>query len=89
MVNEFKDAGKVLEFRYNDLRSSWYAFLGLLSISFKDGAECDKCGKIPDTIVCDATGMGYQRKYLTLGLADSGNQYVHKRYSYEFFSINF
>lgn len=87
MVREHKDAGDTYfseRFRYNDLRSSWYAFLKLLSISFEDGAECDKCGKIPETIVCDATSMGYQRKYLTVGLSDSGKQFVHRRYSYVF-----
>ncbi|XP_066923876.1 uncharacterized protein [Clytia hemisphaerica] len=82
MVKEHSDAGRTLErFRYNDLRSSWYAFLNLLSISFEDGAKCGQCGKIPDIVVCDATGMGYQRKFLTAGLSDSGNQFVHKRYS--------
>eukprot|EP00111_Clytia_hemisphaerica_P009034 TCONS_00026469-protein len=84
MAREHKDAGDTYfseRFRYNDLRSSWYAFLKLLSISFEDGAECDKCGKIPETIVCDATSMGYQRKYLTVGLSDSGKQFVHRRYS--------
>ena len=79
-----KDCGNLdlkKEFLYNDFRSSWYAYLRLLDVSFASSAECDKCGKVPKIVVCDATGMGFQKKFLTSGLCDSTLSKPYPRYS--------
>ena len=48
---------------YGNWRLAWYAFLSLLDINFKDGFTCEHCGCEPRTIVCDATNLGFQRKF--------------------------
>ena len=69
-------------FLYNDFRSSWYAYLHLLDISFEKSAKCDVCGTVPDIVVCDATGMGFQKKFLATGVGDSvRNEKPYPRYS--------
>ena len=66
---------------YNDFRSSWYSFLSLLDISLQDNAVCEICGPAPDIVVCDATGLGHQRKFLALGLTENKEELCHPRFS--------
>ena len=80
----YKDSGMVnfgRNFLYNDFRCAWYSYMKLLNISFEENAICDICGKVPDIIVCDATSMGYQRKFLTAALSDSRQSTCYERYS--------
>ena len=67
---------------YNDFRCSWYSFLSLLDISLEENAKCSLCGPSPEVVVCDATGLGHQRKFLALGLADEDKDFNHPRTSY-------
>ncbi|XP_066915621.1 uncharacterized protein [Clytia hemisphaerica] len=79
-----KDSGDLelkKRFSYNNFRSSWYAYLKLLDVSFTSSADCDKCGKVPDIVVCDATGMGFQKKFLASGLCDTVRSKPIQRYS--------
>ena len=66
---------------YNDFRCSWYSFLCLLDISLEANAKCLICGSCPEVVVCDATGLGHQRKFLTLGLSEEDNDFPNTRTS--------
>ena len=61
-----QDAGNS-EFRsllsYNNWRLSWYAFMDLLDVEPNAEFICSVCGPIPDIVVCDATSLGFQRKF--------------------------
>jgi len=52
-------------FRYDIWRKCWYSYLDLLKIDEKaiNGFRCDKCGDEPELVVCDATSLGFQKKY--------------------------
>lgn len=50
-------------FSYEKLKSSWYSFLNLLEFSCEEGSTCSSCGTYPEIVVCDATSLGYQRKF--------------------------
>ena len=49
---------------YNQFKDSWYAFLSLLDIDYAEGSVCSTCGPQPETVVCDGTSIGFQRKFL-------------------------
>ena len=67
---------------YNSFRQSWYAFLGMLDIDFEEGVNCRHCGLIPEQVVCDATSIGYQRKFATIALSQVVDEKkVYKRFS--------
>lgn len=51
-------------FGYHIWRKSWYGFLSLIEIKDRD-FQCSLCGIEPSIIVCDATSLGFQRRYLT------------------------
>lgn len=85
-----KDGGNVnfsKNILYNDFRCAWYAYTKLLNVSFEENFECDICGMVPDIIVCDATSMGYQRKFLTAALSDSRQSTCYQRYSLVIFFL--
>ena len=48
---------------YDQWRLSWYAYLDLLQIDYEDGFTCSTSGPVPDIVVCDATSLGFQRKF--------------------------
>ena len=59
------------QFRYDTWRMAWYAFLELLDIDVESyraqtDFQCPSCGLEPEIIVCDATSLGFQRKYAML-----------------------
>ena len=68
-------------FSYNDFRCAWYSFLSLLGISLNENARCDICGTVPETVVCDATSLGHQKRFLALGLSDVVHEAAIPRYS--------
>ena len=68
---------------YNDFRCSWYSFLQLLDISLENNASCSICGPSPEVVICDATGLGHQRKFLALGLTEGDESLSNPRTSYE------
>ena len=37
----------------------------LLDINYLEGFVCEECGPIPAIVVCDATTIGFQRKFVT------------------------
>ena len=54
----------------------------LLNVDLKSGATCEICGVTPNTIVCDATSIGYQKKFASAGLQlTSATDSVIPRYS--------
>ena len=53
---------------YYNWRLAWYAFLILLDINFKDGFTCEHCG-------CDATSLGFQRKFLHIAFSKKNETY--------------
>ncbi|XP_066928489.1 uncharacterized protein [Clytia hemisphaerica] len=67
---------------YNNFRCAWYGFLKLLDISLSDNAKCNICGSAPDTVVCDATSLGHQRKFLSLALTDDDDLLSYPRFSH-------
>ena len=68
-------------FSYEKLKSSWYAFLHLLEFSSKEGSECLSCGTFPEVVVCDATSLGYQRKFAAKLLEITSSRTPFKKFS--------
>ena len=58
---------------YDQWRMAWYSFLRLLDVDFTSGFSCSECGQYPSIILCDATSLGYRRKY-SRSLQDSPNE---------------
>lgn len=50
--------------RYDIWRKIWYGYLRLIVDRLDDNFICPKCGPNPSMIVCDATSLGFQRKYM-------------------------
>ena len=59
-------------------RHSWYAFLELLSFNLRESFSCDVCGQYPDTIICDATSLGFQRKFAVSSLECNEGEVIPK-----------
>lgn len=52
-------------FRYDIWRKCWHCYIDLLDIDkiSSRGFCCQECGDEPELVVCDATSLGFQRKY--------------------------
>ena len=48
---------------YDNWRMSWYAYLSLLDIDTSTGFSCNICGIFPKIVVCDASSLGFQKKF--------------------------
>ena len=48
---------------YDKLKNSWYAFLDLLNVTSEEGSMCQDCQQYPEIIICDGTGLSFQRKF--------------------------
>ena len=48
---------------YDNWRVGWYAYMNLLDIDYSGGFCCEMCGSEPQIVVCDATTLGFQRKF--------------------------
>ena len=49
---------------YKSLRLAWNGFARLLDIDYNSSFRCQHCGDNPDTIICDATFMGFRKDLL-------------------------
>ncbi|XP_065067450.1 uncharacterized protein LOC135693013 isoform X1 [Rhopilema esculentum] len=58
---------------YDQWRMAWYSFIRLLDVDFISRFSCSKCGQYPPIILCDATSLGYRRKY-SRGLQELPNE---------------
>ena len=47
-------------------RMVWYVFINLLHVNTSTEFICDICGPAPEIVVCDATSLGFQRKFASL-----------------------
>ena len=68
-------ADEMEEFRYLNFKSdlpyslfirSWYCYLDLLEIDWREGFLCSKCGTNPSPVICDGTDHGFMKKFLPL-----------------------
>ena len=60
-MNDFHEVFSFLN--YDQWRLSWYSYLDLLNINYTEGFQCSVCGEVPETVVCDATSLGFQKKF--------------------------
>ena len=58
---------------YDNWRMAWYAFIKLLHVNTSAKFMCDICGPAPETVVCDATSLGFQRKFASLVFTQKRN----------------
>ena len=49
---------------YKSLRLAWNSFARLIDVDYKKIYRCDYCGDNPDTIICDATFLGFRKDLL-------------------------
>ena len=49
-------------FTYNHFRFSWYSYLSLLDIDYRNGFKCTVCGDQPETVIMDATSLAFRRE---------------------------
>lgn len=66
-------ASEIEEFGYADFKDkinykkfvhAWYNFLALVEIDYESSYMCDARSPATDLVVCDATSLGFQRKFL-------------------------
>ena len=58
---------------YDNWRMAWYAFIKLLHVNTSAEFMCDICGPVPEIVVCDATSLGFQRKFASLVFTQKQN----------------
>ena len=63
---------------YDKLKSSWYSFLDLLDVTNEKGSMCKECKQHPDIIICDATGLSFQRKFAAQNIEVSSRGPIKK-----------
>ena len=50
---------------YQQWRMTWHSFLRLLDVDYDGCFQCEECGPYPSVILCDATSLGYRKKFAT------------------------
>ena len=72
---------------YASFLHSWYSFLALLDVMSDEAMKCDpmceECGPSPRLVVCDATSLGYQKKFASFqAITDDSRKLPTPRYRY-------
>ena len=74
MVSQNDVENKVLiqeNINYDNFRMSWYGSLSLLDINYAEESICRICGESTDIVICDATTIGFKRKFIAERLASA------------------